>query len=130
LGAACFTGILYFAVVFTFAFAMGAARALFTAPRLGSMAAVLMEVPILVTASWIVAPSTSQSIFTLPQRALIGATAFTLTMVIEAMLSVIMGGSVTDWVIALTTPAGLVGLTGQIIFGAMPIFVGRGRPAV
>jgi hypothetical protein len=40
------------------------------------------------------------------------------------------GQSLTDWANAVATPAGLVELTGQIIFGAMPIFVGCCRSAI
>jgi hypothetical protein len=127
--AAYFTGLLYFAAVFTFAFAMGIARVLVVAPRLGPTAAVLLEVPILVVASWIVARRLLRNrSLTLPQRATMGATAFTLTMASEAALSVIMRGqSVTEWAGAVATPLGLAGLVGQVVFAAMPIFVGHGR---
>src|ERR1700712_1504501 len=127
--AACFAGLLYFAAVFTFAFAMGIARVLVVAPRLGPTAAVLLEVPILVVASWIVARRLLRNrSLTLPQRATMGATAFMLTMASEAALSVIMRGqSVTDWAAAVATPLGLAGLVGQVIFAAMPIFVSHDR---
>ena len=127
--AACFAGLLYFAAVFTFAFAMGIARVLVVAPRLGPTAAVLLEVPILVVASWIVARRLLRNrSLTLRQRTTMGATAFTLTMASEAALSVIMRGqSLTDWAAAVATPLGLAGLVGQVVFAAMPIFVGHGR---
>ena len=126
---AYFTGLLYFLAVFAFAFAMGITRELVVAPRLGSTAAVLLEVPILVVASWFVARRLlSNRSLTLPERAAMGATAFTLTMASEAALSVIMRGqSVTDWAAAVATPLGLAGLVGQVAFAAMPIFVGHGR---
>ena len=126
--AAYFTGLLYFAAVFTFAFAMGIARVLVVAPRLGPTAAVLLEVPTLVAASWIVARRLLRNRpLTGPQRAAMGATAFMLTMASEAALSVIMRGqSVTDWAAAVATPLGLVGLVAQVVFAAMPIFVGHG----
>ena len=127
--ASYFIGLLYFAAVFTFAFAMGIARVLVVAPRLGPTAAVLLEVPILVGASWIVARHLLRNrSLTLSQRATMGATAFTLTMVSEAALSAIMRGqSVTDWAAALATPLGLAGLVGQVVFAAMPIFIGPGQ---
>lgn len=127
--AAYFMGLLYFAAVFTFAFAMGVARVLVVAPRLGPTAAVLLEVPILVVVSWIVARRLLRNRpLTLPQRATMGATAFTLTMASEAGLSVTMRGqSVTDWAAAVATPLGLAGLVGQVVFAAIPIFVGHGR---
>ena len=129
MAAAYFAGLLYFAAVFTLAFAMGIARELVVAPRLGPAAAVLLEVPILVVASWIVARRLLRNrSLTLSQRAAMGATAFTLTMASEAALSVIMRGqSVIDWAAAVATPLGLAGLVGQVVFAAMPIFVGHGR---
>ena len=129
MSAACFIGLQYFTTVFTFAFAMGAARVLIVAPRLGPTAAVLMEVPILVAASWIVARRLVRNrSLTLSQRAAMGATAFTLTLLSEAALAALMRGeSVADWAAAIATPLGLVGLAGQIVFAAMPIFVGHGQ---
>lgn len=126
--AACFTGLQYFVVVFTFAFATGAARILVVAPRLGPTAAVLLEVPIIVVASWIVARRLLRNRhLTLPERAAMGATAFALTMASEAALSAIMRGqSVTDWAASVATPLGLVGLAGQVAFAAIPLFTAYG----
>ena len=45
-------GILYFAVVFAFAFAIGTVRVLLVAPRLGEALAVLLELPVVLAASW------------------------------------------------------------------------------
>lgn len=124
--AACLLGLQYFTVVFTFAFAMGVIRVLLVAPRLGPTAAVLIEVPILVLASWIVAHSLLRSrTLTLTQCAAMGAIAFTLTLMCEAALAaLILRESLGDWASALVTPLGLIGLAGQIVFGIMPIFVG------
>ena len=126
---ACFIGLLYFLAVFTFAFAMGIVRELVIAPRLGSSAAVLLEIPIVIMASWIVARRLLRHrSSTLPERAVMGATAFTLTMASEAALSVILRGqSVVDWAAAGATPLGLVGLVGQLLFAAIPIFLNHGR---
>ena len=123
------TGLLYFLAVFTFAFAMGIARQLVIAPQLGSSVAVLLEVPIVVAASWIVARRLLRyRSLTVPERALMGATAFTLTMASEAALSVIMRGqSVADWAAAVATPLGLVGLAAQLVFAAIPIFVNHAQ---
>ena len=128
MAAACFTGMLYYAAVFTFAFAMGIVRVLVVAPRLGSTVAVLLEMPVVVMASWLVARRLLRNrCFELTQRGAMGATAFTLTMASEAALSVIMlGQGMTDWAAALATPLGLAGLAGQVAFAAMPLFLGHG----
>ncbi len=123
------TGLLYFLAVFTLAFATGATRESVVAPRIGSTAAVLLEVPLIVVASWFVARRLLRNrLYTRLERAAMGATAFTLTMASEAVLAVIMRGqSVTDWAAAIATPLGLVGLLGQVVFAAIPFFVGHGR---
>ena len=126
---AYFLGLLYFVVVFSLAFAMGVARTLIIAPQLGATAAVLLEVPIIVAASWIIARRLLRHrSLSLPQRAIMGIVAFTLTMVSEAVLSALMRGqSVADWAVVLVTPLGLIGLAGQTAFAVMPILVGLGR---
>ncbi len=126
---ACSTGLLYFLAVFTFAFAMGVARELVVAPWLGSTAAVLLEIPVILVASWIVAHRLLRHrSLTLMERAAMGVTAFTLTMASEAGFSVLLRvQSVTDWAAAVATPLGLVGLVGQIVFATIPIFVNPGR---
>jgi hypothetical protein len=120
-------GMLYFVIVFTFAFAMGVARTFIVAPRVGTTAAVLIEVPVLLLASWGVARRLlRQRPFSFPQRASIGATAFALTMVSEAVLAgLLRGQNAMQWALDVATPLGLVGLAGQLGFAAMPIFVGR-----
>jgi hypothetical protein len=125
---ALFTGLLYFLAVFTFAFAMGVTRELVVAPRVGSTVAVLMEIPLIIVASWIVAHRLLRNrAFTVAQRATMGATAFALTLASEAVLSgIIRGQSIADWVAGLATPLGLAGLAGQLAFAALPIFVGHG----
>ena len=132
MAAAFFIGLQYFTVVFTFALAMGVARVFIVAPRLGSTGAVLLEVPIVVLASWVMAYRLLQNRFlTFPQRLAMGATAFTLTMASEAALAaLIRGESVADWAASIETPLGLVGLAGQIVFAVMPIFVSHTAPSV
>lgn len=119
-------GFQYFLVVFVFAFAMGAFRGLVLAPRLGPMAAVLLEVPIIIAISWFgIRWLLRKRSFTFGQRAVVGATAFSLTLASEAALAVpLRGENVMEWAATLTTPLGLVGLAGQIVFAMMPIVVG------
>lgn len=130
--AASFIGVRYFVVVFSLAFAMGVARTLIIAPQLGETPAVLLEVPIIVGASWVVARRLIRHrSLSLPQRAAMGIVAFTLTMVSEAVLSALMRGqSVADWAAVLVTPLGLVGLAAQAAFAVMPILAGLGRVKV
>ena len=122
-------GTLYFAAVFAFAFVMGIARTLIVAPRIGATAAVCIEIPIILIASWFVARRLLRDrFFSLGQRMIIGAIAFVLTMASEAALSTVLpGASASVWAACLVTPLGLLGLAGQIGFAIIPIFAGRVR---
>ncbi len=129
MAAACFRGLIYFALVFSLAFVTGAARGLVVEPRLGAATAVLLEVPVLILASWIMARRLLRDgALTMPQCAMMGATAFALTMGAEAALSAIMRGQgLGEWAAAVASPLGLVGLAGQIAFGLMPMFFATTR---
>ena len=124
-------GLLYFAAVFAFAFAMGVIRTLFIAPRVGAVAAVAIELPIIIGISFLVARRMlRENAFSLGERGAMGAIAFILLMIAEATLSVVLRReSVAVWAANLVTPLGLLGLAGQIGFGLMPLFVGDERAA-
>ena len=116
------TASVYFAITFASAFALGIARTLWIAPRLGAATAVFIEIPILITASWFVARrALHQRAFTLPQLFAIGTIAFALTMVSEAALTnILRGQSVNQWATDLASPLGLLGVAGQVAFALMP----------
>ena len=120
------TAIVYFVTVFAFAFAMGVARTLAIAPLIGTTAAVLLEVPILLAASWVIARRLLRARdLTLPQRIAVGTIAFVLTMASEAVLSKLMRGQdAGQWAATVATPIGLVGLAGQLGFAAIPALIG------
>jgi hypothetical protein len=85
------TAIAYFSAVFAFAFAMGVARSLVITPRIGATAAVILEVPILLAASWVIARQLLRDRdLALPRRIAVGTIAFVLTMASEAVLSALM----------------------------------------
>jgi hypothetical protein len=128
---AYFMGLLYFLAVFALAFATGITRELVIAPRLGPTPAVLLEVPILVLASWIAALRLLRNrSLSLQERAVMGATGFALTMASEVALAMMMRGqSIADWAAAVVAPLGLAGLGAQVVFAVMPMFVGHSRTA-
>jgi hypothetical protein len=121
------TGVLYFAFVFTVAFAIGILRTVFVAPVVGALAAVLIELPIVIAASWAAARLLlKQMPFVAVRRAVIGATAFILLMVTEcALAALLFDRTPTKWANDLMTPPGLLGLGGQIVFAIMPLIVRR-----
>jgi hypothetical protein len=54
-----------------------------------------------------------------------GATGFTLLMTCEFVLGLALGTSPRHWLADLTSPPGAAGLAGQIVFGCLPLLVGR-----
>ena len=116
----------YWAAVFAFAFVLGIFRTLWLAPKIGALAAVLCEVPLVLAASWWAARRvTARFQITGRGKALVmGLIAFVLLMVAEATLArVLSGQSLADWVRSQTSAAGAMGLAGQILFSAMPWWV-------
>ena len=119
-------GLVYFAAIFTLAFGLGVARALVVAPRLGETAGVLLEIPVLLIASWLFARHlVRRRTLAFIDRATIGAVAFALTMISEALLAqALRGQALAEWGGELATPLGLVGLGGQLGFALMPLLAG------
>ena len=118
-------GAAYFVMVFICAFAIGTVRVLFVAPRTGPTAAVMLEAPILLAISWIAArgcirrwttPSTAAA------RLVMGATGFTLLMVVEASVAaLVFHRPLQDQVADLGSPAGAIGLAAQMGFALTPL---------
>lgn len=114
----------YLAVVFAAAFVLGTIRTLWLIPRIGEVRAVLVEVPLVLALSWGVAgavlrrwPLTART-----ARAAMGALAFAGLMVLELALGRFgFGRSLPDLLAAMMTPAGLIGLAGQVGFGIIPL---------
>ena len=116
-------GLVYFLIVFAFAFAMGALRVSLIAPRIGDLAAVALEVPMVLAISWIVSGwlTGRMGAGSLAQAIAMGAWAFVLLQVTEAALSVLMfGNTLAGHLGGMMTPAGALGLAGQAAFGLMP----------
>lgn len=117
-------GVVYFAVVFCAAFALGVLRTLVIAPAIGEMAAVLIEVPIVLALSWIVCGRVLRRI-PVPQamgRIVMGIAAFTLLMVAELLLSILIGHrTVAEHFALFRTAPVLIGLVGQVGFAAFPL---------
>lgn len=117
-------GAAYFAIVFAAGFALGTVRTLFLAPRFGELFAVVLELPVMLAVSWIACGWVLVR-FAVPRdtgsRLGMGGVAFGLLMLAEVVLSVYaFGRSVSEYADALMTPHGLIGLGGQVIFGALP----------
>ena len=123
-------GILYFAVVFAFAFAIGTVRVLLVAPRLGETLAVLLELPVVLWASWACCGALVTRLAVSPRpgdRVMMGGVAFVVLQAAEALVAIfVFGRSPTVYLAAFTTLAGQLGLAGQIGFALIPLVRRRG----
>lgn len=119
-------GIAYWAGIFALAFALGIVRTLWLAPRIGELPAVALEVPVILGASWFWARLLLRVSPLSPARALaMGAAAFALLMASEIVLTQAFGGTIATWLVRMASPAGALGLAGQIAFGLMPWLAAR-----
>jgi hypothetical protein len=110
--------------VFAVGFALGTIRVILLVPRLGEMAAVLIELPIMLIASWFVASWIMRrfEIAALPPAALMGLVAFSILILLEIALErFAFGGSIRSFAGKISHGPGLAGFLGQILFGLMPI---------
>ncbi len=113
----------YFAIVFALGFVLGTIRVLWLAPMVGETMAGFIELPFILGASWLVARWLVGrfAITRSGQAFVIGALAFAMLMVAEVILSVtLFAMSPREWFNAVTSPPGLYGLMGQVVFGLMP----------
>ncbi len=125
-------GIAYFAIAFAAGFVLGTARVLLLAPNIGETAAVLAELPVMLGIAWAAASLLIARYGVAPDlasRATMGTVGFVLLMLAEILLGCLaFGRSLTDQVAALRTLAGILGLSGQVVFGLVPLFArGPGR---
>jgi hypothetical protein len=107
--------------VFALAFAIGAIRVSLVAPVTGPLLAVALEVPLVLTLSWIIA-GRMQLPHALPQRMAIALLSFALLMALELATALAFGQSPAQFLSSMTTPAGALGLAGQIGFAVIPLF--------
>ncbi|MFM9862239.1 MAG: hypothetical protein ACKVRO_01415 [Micropepsaceae bacterium] len=117
-------GVAYFAIAFAIAFVLGALRVLFVAPRVGEFGAVLIEVPIMLTVSWLVCGWVLNRIAvpaSIGARLVMGAVAFALLMAAEFALGIYgFGNTAGEIVSSFARPPGQLGLAGQVGFALMP----------
>jgi len=121
-------GVRYFAGVFAIAFALGTIRTVWLAPAVGAMAAVAIEVPIILAVSWWWGRRllVRQRLAT-GERAVMGGSAFLLLMLAEFGLAMASGRAPGAYWAPFFTPAGLLGLAGQLVFAALPLFIKPAR---
>ena len=111
-----------------FAFVLGTVRGPPVAPSIGELPAVLIEAPIMLAASWWICARVMRRFGVGPTRwarLIVGALSLGLLMVFEFMGGcLILGRSGAQQLAAITTVAGLVGLTGRMLFATIPALQG------
>ncbi|MFN3646788.1 MAG: hypothetical protein ACK4S2_09755 [Gemmobacter sp.] len=86
-------GLVYFAAVFAVGFVLGTVRTLVLIPRIGELGAVLVELPVILTAAWAICGRLLRGRrLGAAQAVAMGAVAFGLLMLAEAGLSVGLSG--------------------------------------
>ena len=118
-------GASYFIAVFLVAFILGIIRVLVLVPRLGEVASVSIETPVILTVSW-VASRWATARFSVANevssRLAMGVVAFALLMIVELAVSTLaFGRQIEDYVAAFWSPQGVIGLGTQIIFAFIPL---------
>lgn len=122
-------GGVYFAIVFAVGFIFGTIRTLAVEPAVGPLAAVLLELPFMLAASWIACGAVIRKLSLSPAtgpRAAMGFFAFALLVTAEIILGFALGASLADLIDAWRAPPGAAGLFGQVLFAVFPLF--RTRP--
>ncbi len=116
-------GLAYWAVIFALGFVLGTVRTLWGSAALGEARFILIEVPVMLLASFAAAHWLTRRFGIEGAGAALGmgALAFALLMAAEVALSAALGLSVRLWISGLLAPPGLYGFLGQIAFGLMPV---------
>lgn len=120
-------GLFYFGTVFAAGVALGAVRVTLLVPAMGEFGAVLVELPVILGLAWLAAGWAVRR-FDVPvglPRLVMGEVAFVLLIGAEFALGVALGRPPGAVVAGWATPAGALGLAGQVVFGALPWLRGR-----
>jgi hypothetical protein len=112
----------YFAPVFAAAFAFGALRVTLIAPEIGALAAVAVEVPLILGLSWVVAGRVLRHWPLSRGSALaMGGLAFGVLMLAEFALAFALSGQTPPaYAATFLTGPGALGLAGQLGFALIP----------
>lgn len=119
----------FFLALFALGFVLGTIRVLVIAPRFGQLAATFAEVPVMLTAAFLACRWSVQH-WQVPRT---GAVRWAMVLwflgllfAFETLLgAALFGRTMADQWAVLATPAGLLGLSAQIIAALLPVFVGR-----
>ena len=114
---------IYWAMVFALGFVLGAIRVTWVIPMVGLIPATLLELPIILTASWFAAGWLVRrfAIASNREALIVGGLAFAILMLAECLLAGLLSGETpAQWLAGLYQPHALLGLAGQVVFALMP----------
>jgi hypothetical protein len=117
-------GAVYALSVFAAGFMLGALRTLVIAPRTGDLAAVLIELPVILGVSWIVFGWLARRENALPMAARwrVALSAFLVLMALDLALSALIAeGGVRGFIASWHTLPGAIGLAGQAAFALIAL---------
>jgi hypothetical protein len=118
-------GVLYFGLVFGAGFVLGALRVTVTAPQLGELPAVLLELPVMLAISWWACGMLVRRCrvpHRVPDRLAMGLVAFALVMAAEFAVSVwVFGRPPATYLAQYRSGTALLGLAAQLVFAALPL---------
>ena len=127
-------GSVYAFLTFLAGFALGTLRVLLVAPRLGATAAVSLEVPVILFASWQLSRWCTRRFGVreaVGPRVLMGTVAFVILMAAEIGVSVfVFRRSPADHFAGYRSLSGVLGLAAQLAFATFPFLQGRSAAAV
>ena len=112
----------YWALIFALGFVLGTVRVLWGAEALGERNFLLLEIPVMLAASWLAARWLIAR-FTIAQAGaafVMGLLAFLLLMAAEVTLASTLGEGAAQWIAGLLKPPGLYGFAAQVAFALMP----------
>ncbi|MFZ0097984.1 MAG: hypothetical protein WAK98_05840, partial [Gemmobacter sp.] len=109
---------------------LGTVRTLLLEPRIGALPAVVLELPVMLGAAWVICDSLLRGRdLTMGARAVMGGTAFVLLMLAELALALVFGQALADHLRGYANPDQGLGLAGQVAFGLLPLFQSRAGSA-
>jgi hypothetical protein len=118
-------GALYALTAFLIGFILGTIRVLLIVPRIGETAAVLLETPLILAASWFICRWCVKRLG-VPRkvglRSLMGVVTFAVLMAAEFALGrLVFGRPVGEQLTAYGSPPGAIGLAAQIVVATFPV---------
>jgi hypothetical protein len=122
----------YFVALFALGFILGTIRVLFVVPRIGLFGATLAEVPLMLMAAFFMCRWSIERWQVPPTLSLRWAMSLWFLVLLarfETLVGVaLFGRTLAGTWAGLATPAGLLGLSAQVIAAVLPLFIGRGNP--